>query len=190
MPPPLPLPHGGNYNEETAYAQPAPPIPLGPGTQTRILTRDEPQVAADTSAAATVLVRPAAGAWQEVLAGSGDGLAEGEVVGWLVVIDGPGRGRSVALGYGMNSIGRGSENRVILSFGDPTISRIKHAILTYDPRGRRFYLNCGDSSNLTYLGETPVLSPVELKGGETLRIGNDTLLKFVPFCGDNFDWND
>ncbi len=37
---------------------------------------------------------------------AGAGFAEDPVVGWVVVIKGPGRGTSVPLGYGMNSIGR------------------------------------------------------------------------------------
>src|SRR5579863_6049785 len=31
------------------------------------------------------------------------------VVGWVVVVDGPGKGNALPLGYGMNEIGRGSE---------------------------------------------------------------------------------
>ena len=39
------------------------------------------------------------------------------------------------------------------------------------------------------MGEDPVLMPIELKGGEEIVIG-DTTLKFVPFCGKDFDWRD
>ena len=40
------------------------------------------------------------------------------VVGWVVVIDGPGKGRSRELTFGMNTIGRASGNRVVLDFGE------------------------------------------------------------------------
>src|SRR5688572_26193414 len=73
------------------------------------------------------------------------------VVGWLVVIFGPGRGASLNLGYGRNSIGRGDEERVSLHFGDEQISRIGHAILTYDPRSRKYFLQAGQGPNLTYI---------------------------------------
>ena len=39
-------------------------------------------------------------------------------VGWLVVVDGPGKGQVRRLGYGVNSLGRGGKSRVKLDFGD------------------------------------------------------------------------
>jgi pSer/pThr/pTyr-binding forkhead associated (FHA) protein len=105
------------------------------------------------------------------------------------VVEGPGRGKSVTLGYGMNTIGRESGNRVSLAFGDTQISRTKHATLTYDPRGRKFFIQHGDSTNLTYVGEQPVLSPVLLNSGDLIRLGDTTVLKFIPLCGDDFNWD-
>jgi hypothetical protein len=109
------------------------------------------------------------------------------VVGWLVIINGPGRGESFALGYGVNSIGRSASERISLDFGDEEISREKHALLTYDPKGRKFYLQNGGGINLTYISNAPVLQTIELKGGEIISIGK-TELSFVPFCGEKFDW--
>ena len=109
------------------------------------------------------------------------------VVGWLVVIDGPGRGQSLKLGYGVNTIGRGPDSRVSLDFGDEQISRQGHAMLTYDTKGRKFYIQHGGAANLTYLGDAPVLQPHEIKGREVIGIGN-TILIFVPFCGPEFEW--
>lgn len=111
------------------------------------------------------------------------------VVGWLAVISGPGAGDFVRLGYGMNSIGRADDQRCKLNFGDEKISRQNHAAITYDPRGRKFYVNHGGGQNLTYIGEVPVLQPTELKGGEFLVIGN-TVLRFVPLCGPDFDYQE
>jgi hypothetical protein len=114
-------------------------------------------------------------------------------VGCLVVTEGHGRGASLKLGYGRNSIGRDAAERVRLNFGDDQVSRSGHAILTYDPRGRTFYLQSGTGANLTYLERDggkvePVLTPVVLQGGEVVLIGQ-TKLKFVPFCGPHFDWH-
>jgi len=112
------------------------------------------------------------------------------VVGWLVVTVGPGRGASLNLGYGRNSIGRDAGERVRLNFGDDQVSRTGHAIVTYDPRGRNFYVQSGTGANLTYIEgrDEPVLTPVLLRGGEVLLLGG-TQLKFVPFCGSDFDWH-
>ncbi len=111
------------------------------------------------------------------------------VVGWLVIIDGPGKGKPLSICYGMNSIGRDSNERVSINFGDEEISRSGHAMLSYDPRGRKFYLQHGGGANLTYIGDLPVLQPTVLAGGEIISIGK-TLLRFTPFCGPDFDWQD
>jgi hypothetical protein len=109
------------------------------------------------------------------------------VVGWLVVVEGPGKGQSLKLGYGMNTIGRGADQRVSLDFGDEEISRQGHAMLTYDQKGRKFYIQHGGGTNLTYLGDSPVLQPHEITGREIIGLGN-TKLCFISFCGPEFDW--
>ena len=111
------------------------------------------------------------------------------IVGWLVVIAGPGTGQVCRLGYGSNSLGRGDYCRVRLDFGDNQISREEHATVTYDSRGRKFYLQHGGGKNLTYLNDDPVLVPTVLEAMMDFSIG-DTTLRFIPFCGPEFDWED
>ncbi len=111
------------------------------------------------------------------------------VVGWLVVLKGPGRGRTLTLGYGMNSIGRAADERVRLDFGDDQISRKSHAVITYEPRAKKFYVQQGSGTNLVYLGDEAVLTPKELRSFNDIQLGNTTL-RFVQFCGENFDWKD
>ena len=118
-----------------------------------------------------------------------DRAMDDPVVGWLVVVEGPGKGHAMQLGYGSNPLGRGATDRVKLDFGDDQISRNGHAVVTYDPRGRKFYVQHGGGTNLTYLGDQPVLAPVELPALSHLGIGN-TILRFVPLCGAEFDWQD
>ncbi len=188
-------PQHGHDPEATVYHRPYPDaVPDSDGT--RIIRRgtpspqNAPEPPPQVEDGKTVLVRPSSRSSQS--AGSGpspDEPPDGPVVGWLVIIEGPGRGRSVTLGYGMNTIGRDAANRVSLPFGDSQISRMKHATLTYDPRGRKFFLQHGESTNLTYVGETPVLSPLQLSPGDTIRLGDTTVLRFVPLCGDDFNWD-
>ena len=110
-------------------------------------------------------------------------------VGWLVVVRGPGKGRALTLGNGMNAIGRGGECRVRMDFGDDNISRTNHARLVYEPRQRRWLLNHGDGTNLTYLNGEVVMSTVELQSGAEIQLG-DTTLRFQAFCSKDFDWSD
>jgi len=182
-----------------SMTQPPPPTPRSPSSpleeddleKTRILSRpttepeapeENPMGQADDDK--TVIIRPSSRSRE---AGPDDAMAD-PLVGWLVIIAGPGQGNFARLGHGMNSIGRAEGQRCRLDFGDTEISRKVHATITYDPRGRKFYLMHGGGQNLTYLGETPVLQPAQLTGGETISLGKTTL-KFVPLCGPDFDWS-
>ncbi len=124
-----------------------------------------------------------------------DEASKDPVVGWLVIVRGNGRGNAVRLGYGMNTIGRDSSQRVCLNFGDEGISRLNHARLIYDPRARKYSITPGDGVNLTYLSLKPgaepeaLLAPTELVAGCILQMG-DTELRFIPLCGPEFDWQD
>ena len=112
-----------------------------------------------------------------------------QVVGWVVVLRGPGKGASREIGYGNNPVGRSREAAINLDFADETISREKHCVLTYDPKSRQYFISPGESRNLVYLNDTPVLAPTVLSAGDKLGLGK-TLLSFVPFCGADFDWED
>ena len=70
------------------------------------------------------------------------------VVGWLVVRQGPGRGRFCPIFYGQNSLGRGGDQRIRVDFGDKRISREAHAFIVYDDIAQKFYLRDGGKTNL------------------------------------------
>ena len=110
------------------------------------------------------------------------------VVGWLVVIDGPGKGSSVRLGMGQNSIGRGERSRVRINFGDDQISRSGHATITYDSNGNSLHMLPGTGPNLTYLGDDPVLGPTRLPDRTKIALGATTL-RFVALCDEGFTWS-
>jgi len=111
------------------------------------------------------------------------------VAGWVVVIDGPGKGQVLQIGYGQNSIGKDVDQRIRLSFGDDQISRQNHAIITYDPRGKQFYLQQGTGTNLAYLNNAPVLAPTILAAHCHISLG-ETTLRFIPLCNEAFCWQD
>lgn len=148
--------------------------------------RDEPQQA-DPDDGRTRLVRPRSSSTDQDVS-AGDPM-EDPPVGWLVVVDGPGKGSVATLGIGVNSIGRDPSERVSLDYGDQMISRTHHGTITYDPRGRKFYVQHGGGKNLTYVDDEPVLAPRELAPLTQLQMG-DTVLRFVPLCGAGFSWDD
>jgi len=141
----------------------------------------------------TTLAEPPRGTGTRIVAppidatATGTQEARGPVTGWLVVTAGPGKGRSVELGYGMNIVGRGAANRVVLDFGDDQISQDDHFRIAYDGAHRRFHLLPGRGTNLVYVGGAPLLAPVDLDGASDLNVGG-TNLRFVPLCSTAWDW--
>lgn len=109
------------------------------------------------------------------------------VVGWLVCVLGSQQGLSFPLSGGRNRIGCSADMDVCLS-SDPEVSRNMHCILTFDPASEAFYLQAGDGRGLTYLNGTLLLTPMQLKPHDLIRVGATTLL-FVPLCGESFHWN-
>lgn len=108
-------------------------------------------------------------------------------VGWLVVVEGPGRGKHCAVYYGQNGIGRGPEQRIRLNFGDNRIARDTHAFVIYDDVARAFYLRDNGKTNLVRLNGAPVMTPMPLKDRDRITIGS-TVMLFVALCGSQFDW--
>lgn len=111
------------------------------------------------------------------------------VVGWLVVVDGAGRGQTVPFYSGMNSVGREIGQRVRIAFGDQEISREGHFFVTYEPKKRTFHLNHGGRTNLVYHNGDALLAPVALSKGDMIEVGK-TKLMFVPLCGPDFSWDE
>jgi hypothetical protein len=110
-------------------------------------------------------------------------------VGWIVVVEGPGRGASFTLFNGVSAIGRGDDQPVKLDFGDTSISRTNHAVVAYDSEQRKFFLGHGGKANIVRLNGKPVLSTEELSHNDVIRIG-ETTLRFLALCGADFDWSD
>lgn len=112
------------------------------------------------------------------------------VVGWLVVLDGPGKGNFRPIFKGSNTIGRSGSQRVPIDFGDDAISSEKQAFLTYDERKRSYQLVPNlERPNLVYHNDAALTSNVDLKHHDKVMLGRTTLL-FVPLCGPDFDWGE
>ncbi len=111
------------------------------------------------------------------------------VVGWLVLVEGPGRGNSVNIYAGMNSLGRSPGQRIRIDFGDASISGEGAAFITFEPKRRTFHINHGGKANIVYLNDEAVLTPMPLAGGSIIAIG-ETKFRFVQLCGPEFTWED
>jgi hypothetical protein len=108
------------------------------------------------------------------------------VVGWLVCIDGPERGQDYRIRSERNFIGRG-ETMDIRIRGDETISRDRHASVSFNPKTQQFKIHPGESRGLVYLNGLDIDAPILLRTGDVIELGQTRLL-FVPLCGDTFRW--
>ena len=73
--------------------------------------------------------------------------------------------------------------------GDRSVSRNRHAILVYEPKQHLYLVQPGESSELVYLNDEVVLSPMRLKEYDVITVGEVNLL-FMPLCGERFNWTD
>lgn len=110
------------------------------------------------------------------------------VVGWLVCVKGNHFGETFGIFAGRNSVGRSDNNRIIIK-EDKTISREKHAWITYEPKKRKFYVQPGESTGITYLNGDDIMESHQLKYKDMLEFGDGKFM-FVPLCGDDFSWED
>jgi hypothetical protein len=204
-------PSASGDNEPKALPLPAPPpllTPPSPSTERKTVPSAS-QAAAEVRAASqsanddtpqTRVMRPGISRQAGAGGGSRTQLVRGKslvtrtefhqdpVVGWLVVIGGPGLGAFRPIFEGNNTIGRSSGQRIPIDFGDETISSEEQAYIRYDSVDRRFLLvpNLA-KTNIVAVNDGKPTSAVELTAMDVITMGH-TQLVFVPFCGLDFDW--
>ena len=113
---------------------------------------------------------------------------EDPAVGWLVCIGGAHLCETFPISVGLNSIGRGPGNKIVLG-KDQSVSREKHAYLTFEPVKKHFFLRPGDSSGLTYLNDDYIYETKTIQAGDIIALGQSRFY-FQPLCGENFSWDE
>ena len=117
-----------------------------------------------------------------------DSTSVDPVVGWLVCVKGKHFGESFPISAGRNSIGRGISNKIVIQ-DDTSVSREKHAWITYDPKHRVFFIQPGSSTGLTYLNDETVMETKHLAAKDRIEIG-DGMYLLIPLCNEEFSWED
>ena len=112
------------------------------------------------------------------------------VVGWLVIVGGPGLGAHKSIYEGNNTVGRGSSQRISIDFGDDAISTEEQAYIRYEGADRSFlFVPNLAKTNVVAVNDKRPTSAVTLHAMDVITMGR-TQLVFVPFCGADFDWAD
>lgn len=108
------------------------------------------------------------------------------VCGWLVVTEGDHKGESFVIHSEKNGIGRGSQFDINLSF-DKAISKEGDAVVTYDSRGKKFFITLSAGKNNVYHNGNLLLTPEEVKDYDVIEVGA-TKLVFRSFCNEEFTY--
>jgi len=110
------------------------------------------------------------------------------LAGWLVIVSEQQKGKHYPLTFGINNIGRDTQNHISIDNGDSSISRKKHSIVIYDYANNLFFFKHSEGQFLSYLNGSVVLDTKELKAYDKIKVGNTELI-FVPLCNEKFKWN-
>lgn len=113
--------------------------------------------------------------------------SESLTCGFLVVVDGPGRGKCLIIGPGQSAISRSPSERIVLNFGDTSITSKQQLLVIFDDENRDFIIAPGNGSSLNRLNGQIVAGQMILKSGDLLKVGSTTL-RFVAFCDSSFSW--
>jgi len=182
--------NAGHFFDETKHsACPYCGVPLDLATPRPTV----PVTAPAMESAKTIPLRPAAEPTAPAAAPPGatrrlveETLGIDPVVGWLVCIDGPDRGRDYRIRSENNFLGRDPSNHIAIT-GDDTISRQKHATVAFEPGERTFWLMPGGGTGLTYVNGRMVMAPAQLQPRDVIRLGKTSLM-LVPFVDASFSW--
>lgn len=161
----------------------APTIERDAVPTTRVVRGETPKALAPAIAERTQLVRGR----KAIERGA---FAQDPVVGFLVVVGGPGLGAFRPVFEGNNTVGRAASNRVALDFGDDAISAEAQAYIRYDSNDRSFlFVPNLAKTNVVSVNDKRPTGAVELNPMDVITLGR-TQVAFVAFCGSEFDWSE
>ncbi|MBS0236790.1 MAG: FHA domain-containing protein [Proteobacteria bacterium] len=194
-PPAMPAPEIPSAEEAARLARtpPEPKMPdraagqneTDPPPTTRVIRPDpaKPRKVEPEAPARTVLVRGK----QKIEHGA---FERDPVVGFLIVVGGPGLGSYRPIFEGNNTVGRSADNRIPLDFGDETISNEAQAYVRYDSSDRSFlFVPNLAKTNVVSVNDKRPAGPVPLQPMDVITFGR-TQVAFLPFCGSDFDWSE
>ncbi len=210
LPPPLPAGSDapkdgvkiGGPSDESAFPAPTKSSGLSAADAAReargaaVVTLESAHVeqVAETSRASVMVARAEEPTRTQLVRGKVE-VARGEfdcdpVVGWLVVVGGPGIGAFRPIYEGNNTVGRALTQRIPIDFGDDAISSEEQAYIRYDSSDRSFlFVPNLAKTNVVSVNNARPTGAVELAAMDVIVMGR-TQLVFVPFCGNDFDWSE
>ena len=108
-----------------------------------------------------------------------------KTAGWLVCVEGEEAGRSMVIYDGINTIHPQGEGLSISHARDTSDG--KEAAVIYNNESGQFRIQIGFSGLMIYVNDSLVLQPAQLRDRDRISWGSSEYI-FVPFCDDNFRW--
>ena len=215
LPPALPAAASAHAASDDKIVVPAPAKPVSPSAEEaarlarlepapKVQDAGPPPASEPDTPPTTRVVRPASKNAEkiEVQAPSRTVLVRGRqkiahsaferdpAVGFLVIVGGPGLGSFRPIFEGNNTVGRSTENRIPIDFGDDAISNEAQAYIRYDSNDRSFlFVPNLAKTNVVSVNDKRPTGPVPLQPMDVITIGR-TQVAFLPFCGAEFDWSE
>lgn len=158
----------------------------------RPAARIEPAPASEVAPPARPSIAPAPPPPERTVAAQKVDLAAVEpelpryVVGWLVGLNGAGRGESYTVRIGRNIIGRDRRSDIFVA---DELASSHHADLVFRPEERRFILMDHNSTNGTFVNDLEIEPRRDLVSRDIVRIGSQKFL-FLALCDEKFCWED
>lgn len=105
------------------------------------------------------------------------------VIGWMVCIDGPDKGKDFALVISPDGNGIGaSEKMAVMVRDDKNVLEENHAIIRFDENCQKCYIAPGYGKRIIRLNNTIVFAPMYLKPYDRILIGKSEFV-FMPYGG-------
>ncbi|MBQ2904658.1 MAG: FHA domain-containing protein [Clostridia bacterium] len=170
------------YGEKTEeIRRPAPPVVEEPEEE------DEPTVIPSIADAVQRADSTSNSADEKTVAFYNFSNAIEPVVGWIICVEGEYMGESFSLKSGRNNIGRSLAMDIALA-KEKSVSRERHASITYEPNKMKFYIQSGESSGLTYVNDELIMMFTELNDYDVITLGASKFV-FLRLCGEKFSWD-
>lgn len=176
-------PEEESFVEEEEIAEESAPEEEAPAIEEAVAATAEANQAADESLQETLASAVSSRIPDDTIP---EEMNSNPVIGWLIAIEGAHKGRSYDVKQGRNFVGRSTAMDICLS-GNSKISRDRHAIITYDPRTRKCYLQPDESRDLVYINEDLLFGPMPMKHNDVITMGEERFVFLALQC-DKADW--
>ena len=110
------------------------------------------------------------------------------VVGWIVCVDGPEKGRDYRIRAGKNKVGRSWKMDISIA-KDRELMPSDHAVISFSSESCSFQLEPGVPEAESFKNGKPLTQAVFIEENDRIKFGESEFV-FVPYCKQGRLWED